>query len=82
MSSVCTGEPMRQDMFARLSEMQDCTAMTVYHQPGTAMGLALYWAGDLEAARPLLERAAQQGLGARSGVGPTGRTPDARASRI
>ena len=61
-SSVCTGEPMRQDMFARLSEMQDCTAMTVYHQPGTAMGLALYWAGDLEAARPLLERAAQQAL--------------------
>jgi DNA-binding CsgD family transcriptional regulator len=61
-SSVCTGEPMRQDVLTRLSDMQDCTAMTTYHQPNTTMGLALYWAGDIEAARPLLERAAQQCL--------------------
>jgi DNA-binding CsgD family transcriptional regulator len=59
---VCTGEPMRRDVLARLSEMQDSTAMTTYHQPNTTMGLALYWAGDLEQARPLLERAAQQAL--------------------
>ena len=60
--SVCTGEPMRHDVLTRLSAMQDSTAMTTYYQPSTAIGLALHWAGDLEAARPLLERAAQRAL--------------------
>jgi DNA-binding CsgD family transcriptional regulator/Tfp pilus assembly protein PilF len=59
---ICTGEPMRHDVLARLSAMTDCTAMTTYSQPMTAMGLAFYNAGDLDAARPLLERAAQRAL--------------------
>ena len=59
---VCTGEPMRPDVLTRLSAMQDSTAMTTYYQPITAIGLALHWTGDLETARPLLERAAQRAL--------------------
>ena len=56
--------------------------MTIYHQPNTTMGLALYWAGDLEAARPLLERAAQQALARGEEWDRLGVAPDARPSRM
>lgn len=59
---VATGETIQRDVLARLSASENCTAMTTYNQPSTTIGLALYWSGDVEAARPLLERAAQQAL--------------------
>ena len=59
---VCTGDPLPGDVLARLSKMEDGTEMTTYHQPSTAIGLTLHWAGETEAARPLLERAAQRAL--------------------
>ncbi|MGN6867532.1 MAG: AAA family ATPase [Solirubrobacteraceae bacterium] len=61
-TSVCTGDPLQRQVLARLSEMKDSMAVRTYHQPSTAVGLALYWSGDLEAARPMLERAAQRAL--------------------
>jgi DNA-binding CsgD family transcriptional regulator len=59
---VCTGQPMPHDVLARLSATDESASMSTYNQPSTAIGLALYWAGDLETARPLLERAAQLAL--------------------
>lgn len=59
---VITGEPLRDDLLARLTAMEDLTATTTYHQPATAVGLARYWAGDLEGARPALALAAQRAL--------------------
>ena len=59
---VGTGEPMPRDEFARLSAMNGSAELATYHQPTTAIGLAHLFAGDNEAARPLLERAAQRAL--------------------
>jgi DNA-binding CsgD family transcriptional regulator len=59
---VCSGEPLQHDLLARLSTMEDSTAISTYHQPSTERGLALYWSDNLEAARPLLEQAAQRAL--------------------
>jgi DNA-binding CsgD family transcriptional regulator len=59
---VSTGEPMPQDEFARLSAMKDCAELTTHYQPSTSIGVALFFADDIEAARPLLERAAQRAL--------------------
>jgi DNA-binding CsgD family transcriptional regulator len=59
---VCTGHRMPGDVLARLSAAEDSVSITAYHQPSTSIGLALFWAGDFEAARPLLERAAQRAL--------------------
>jgi DNA-binding NarL/FixJ family response regulator len=56
---VTTGESLPQDLIARLSAMEDSPALTTYYQPTTAIGAALYWAGECEAARPALQRAAQ-----------------------
>ena len=61
-TSVGTGEAVRDDLVARLSAMEDCDALTVYYQPSTALGLGLHFAGDSEPPRPLLERAAQRAL--------------------
>lgn len=59
---VTNGEPLRHDLLARLSAMEDSPATTTYHQPATKIALARHWAGDLEGARPTLERAAQRAL--------------------
>jgi DNA-binding NarL/FixJ family response regulator len=59
---VVTGEPLRDDVLARLSGMEDLTATTTHFQPATAIALARHFAGDLERARPALERAAQRAL--------------------
>ena len=59
---VCTGDRLRQDVLARLSSLEDSAATSTYLQPSTQTGLALYYAGETEAARPLLERAAQLAL--------------------
>jgi DNA-binding CsgD family transcriptional regulator len=57
-----TGEKIPHDVLQRLSASEDFTAMTTYNQPSTAVGIAMYWLGDVEAARPILERAAQHAL--------------------
>ena len=62
LTSVTTGEPLRDDALARLSSMEESAATTAYYQLATAIGLARNWAGDFEGARPLLERAAQRAL--------------------
>ena len=59
---VITGGPLRDDLLARLTAMEDSTATTTYDQPATAVGLARFFAGDYEGARPALERAAQRAL--------------------
>ncbi len=59
---VVTGEPLRDDVVARLSAVEDLPVTTTYYQPATAIALARQWAGDLEGARPGLERAAHQAL--------------------
>lgn len=60
---VTTGEPLRDDLLARLTALEDSTtATTTYHQPATAVGMARHWAGDFEGARPALERAARRAL--------------------
>ena len=61
-TSVCVGEPLQRDLLARLSAMEDLPGISTYHQPSTAIGLALYWAGDPDGARPLLEQAAKRAL--------------------
>ena len=38
------------------------SAAATYYQPNTSLGLTLYWVGDVEAARPRLERAARRAL--------------------
>ena len=62
MSSVCTGEPVRAGLLARLSAFEDCTTISTYYQPSAAIGMTLFFAGDGEAARPLLERAVRRAL--------------------
>jgi DNA-binding NarL/FixJ family response regulator len=62
MTSVCTGEPLQPHLFTQLSAMSDGTTLSAYFQPTTGLGMALYFAGDGEAARPLLERAVQRAL--------------------
>lgn len=57
-----TGEPLREDVLARLSTVEDSDSTTSYYQTGTAVALTRQWAGDLEGARPALERAAQRAL--------------------
>jgi DNA-binding CsgD family transcriptional regulator len=59
---VTTGEPMPDEALTRLATLEDSTAETTYYQPSTFVALALYWADDLEGARPQLERAAQRAL--------------------
>ena len=59
---VVTGEPLRDDVLARLAPMEDAAGTTTYFQPATAIALARHWAGDFEGARPALERAAQRAL--------------------
>ncbi|MFL5824406.1 MAG: ATP-binding protein [Solirubrobacteraceae bacterium] len=60
---VLTGEPLQDEVLARLSEIDDSDAATSYSQTATTIALAQFWgAGDLEAARPALERAAQRAL--------------------
>lgn len=60
---VITGEPLRDDVLSRLSEVEDSAATTSYYQTGTTIALARQWgAGDLEAARPVLERALKRAL--------------------
>lgn len=59
---VCTGELLPSDVMQRLSAIEDSAALSVYHQPSTSRGFAQAWAGDIDAARPLLERAAQRAL--------------------
>jgi DNA-binding CsgD family transcriptional regulator len=59
---VGTGEPMPEDLVARLAAMKDSPELNTYHQPSTQIGLVRYFAGDNEAARPLLEGAAQRAL--------------------
>ena len=61
-TSVFAGDPVRRDVVAHLSQLGDSTATTTYHQPSTLTGLALWMAGDVEAARPLLERAAERAV--------------------
>ena len=60
-TSVLTGEPFRDDLLARLNPIED-SATTTYYQPATVIALAREWAGDLEGARPALERAAERAL--------------------
>lgn len=36
--------------------------MTTYYHPSTQIGLGLYWTGDIEASRSLLEQAARRAL--------------------
>ena len=57
-----TGEPVPHDVIAQLSAMKDCPELTTHYQPGTSIGLGHHFVGELEAARPLLERAAQRAL--------------------
>jgi DNA-binding NarL/FixJ family response regulator len=59
---VIIGEPLPRDLLTRLSTIEDFTATTTYHLPATKIGMARHWAGDLEGARPALERAAQRAL--------------------
>jgi DNA-binding CsgD family transcriptional regulator len=59
---VTTGEPPPLGVLERLTAMEEFTATTTYREPATVIGLARYWAGDLEGARPPLERAAQRAL--------------------
>ncbi len=59
---ACTGEPLPRDLLLRVSELEDSTAISTYHQPSTALGLSLFWAGDVDAPRPLLEQAAKRAL--------------------
>ena len=59
---VITGEPLRRDVYERLSAMEDSASTNTYHQPSTAIGLALHWSGDFARARPVLERAAHRAL--------------------
>jgi DNA-binding CsgD family transcriptional regulator len=59
---VGTGETIQRDALARLSAVENVTAISTYNQPSTKIALALYLSGDVETARPLLERAAQQTL--------------------
>jgi DNA-binding CsgD family transcriptional regulator len=62
LTSVTTGEPFRDDVVARLSNIEDFPTMTTYYQPETAIAMALNWSGDFEGARAGLERAAQRAL--------------------
>jgi DNA-binding CsgD family transcriptional regulator len=62
MTFVCTGEPLNDESFTRLSTMNTSTDVATYYQPNTSLGLTLYWVGDDEAARPRLERAARRAL--------------------
>lgn len=62
LTSVTTGEPLREDLIARLSTYDESTTMPAYYQPGTSIALARNWAGDFEGARPGLERAAELAL--------------------
>jgi DNA-binding CsgD family transcriptional regulator len=59
---VCAGDPLQRDVLKRLSALEDCAATTTYHQPSTTIGLALWYDGDVEAGRPLIERAAARAL--------------------
>jgi DNA-binding CsgD family transcriptional regulator len=59
---VTTGEPLPDDVLARLSGVDDLAATTTYYQPATAVAQAWHAAGDLEAARPGLEQAARRAL--------------------
>jgi DNA-binding NarL/FixJ family response regulator len=61
-TSVITGEPLRDDLLASLSPIEDSAAMTTYNQPATTIALARQWAGDFEQARPALERAVERAL--------------------
>jgi DNA-binding CsgD family transcriptional regulator/tetratricopeptide (TPR) repeat protein len=61
-TSVITGEPLRDDLLARISPIEDSDATTTYNQPATTVALARQWAGDFEGARPTLQRAAQRAL--------------------
>jgi DNA-binding CsgD family transcriptional regulator len=62
LTSVTTGEPLREDLVARLSATEDFTTTTAYYQPGALVAQARNWAGDFEGARPGMERAAQEAL--------------------
>ena len=62
LTSVTTGEPLRDDLLSRCSEVEDSATTTAYYQLATAVGLARNWAGDFEGARPALEQAAQRAL--------------------
>jgi DNA-binding NarL/FixJ family response regulator len=57
---VTTGEPLDDDVLKRLSPIEDLPGTTTFYQPATTIGVAQHWAGDFEAARPVLERAAKQ----------------------
>lgn len=59
---AATGETIQRDVLSRLSASESCTVMTTYNQPSTSIGMALHISGDVEAARQLFERAAQQAL--------------------
>jgi DNA-binding NarL/FixJ family response regulator len=59
---VITGEPIDEDLVARLSAVEYCTTWTSYYQPATTMAEAWYFSGSFERARPELERAAQRAL--------------------
>jgi DNA-binding NarL/FixJ family response regulator len=60
LTSVTTGEPLREDVVARLAAIEDFPGTSTYYQPATAAALARNWAGDFKGARAGLERAAQQ----------------------
>jgi DNA-binding CsgD family transcriptional regulator len=60
LTSITTGEPLREDLITRLSTIEDFSTTTTYYQPATSIAVAWYWAGEFEAARPGLERAAKQ----------------------
>jgi DNA-binding NarL/FixJ family response regulator len=62
LTSVTTGEPLRDDLVVRLSTIEDFSTTSAYYQPATSLALARNWAGDFEGARPGLEHAAQQAL--------------------
>ena len=57
---ITTGEPLDDDVITQLSGIEDLAATTTLYQPATTVGMAHLWAGDFEAARPVLERAVQQ----------------------
>jgi DNA-binding CsgD family transcriptional regulator len=59
---VSSGEPLDRGLLDRLSAMEASTAVTTYYHPSTQIGLGLYWAGDIETSRSLLEQAARRAL--------------------
>jgi DNA-binding CsgD family transcriptional regulator len=62
LTSVTTGEPLRDDLIARLSTIEELTTASSYYQPATSIAFAQNWAGQFEEARPELERTAQRAL--------------------